>query len=118
MVLFEGEKRKKEVKQVVCKGSSPPALAQLCVQTPSHDGGCRAVVQLSRELQHRLHFQVPGKCLATHRDLMVPSLSPDRLQTSTELNFLRPRTDLGIAFSRDHGSKESPGHKPAHSSKE
>lgn len=61
---------------------------------------------LSREEQLRLHFQVPGKCPATHRDLMVPSLPPDLLQTSTDPNFLWPSTDLGLGFSRDHGSKE------------
>lgn len=82
-----------------------PRLSRMC-RPPSQDGGCRAVVLLSRQEQYRLHFQVPGRCPAAHRDLTVPSRSPDLLQTSTDLNFLWPCTDLGIAFSRDHSSKE------------
>lgn len=64
------------------------------------------MVLLSRQEQNRLHFQVLGRCPATHRDLTATSQSPDLLQTSTDPNFLWPCTDLGIAFPRDHGSKE------------
>lgn len=51
-----------------------------------------------------------SRCLGNARPHTVTSWSPpcpqNRLQTSTEPNILRPCTGLGIAFSRDHGSKE------------
>lgn len=104
VIFFEGEKSQTGSLQRQFPPFPSPAV---CADPlPRMVGAEQWSSSLSREEQLRLHFQVPGKCPATHRDLMVPSLPPDLLQTSTDPNFLWPSTDLGLGFSRDHGSKE------------
>lgn len=112
-------KKGKKVKQVVCKGRSPPPLSQLCVQTPFPGWWVQssgpALKGRATQVTFPGSWEMPG-----HTPVTAWSTPCTRTgcKLAQSIIFFGHALTWGSHSQGIMAAKNSPGHKPAHSSKD